>query len=219
MQTISSDLARQWWRALMDNVVQLLRDASTLLASGSAGRAQSLAVLAAEELGKAWRLYSAAEVSWRDDRPETRLPADFVSSAKHHASKLADAAAYGQGGSMMWDYWFARYREQSKSSKQLQQEAKNYNLMKQAGFYVDLRNGVVESPRSVGDDGVLSFILEIVQAANMLFVEDHVRMQNSGEDPDWTHEIWEPLIQLGRPKDGFHKPADVLGGRKDGGEL
>lgn len=40
-------------RAAVDNADRLLRDASTLLAAGSAPSAHSLAVLALEEIGKA----------------------------------------------------------------------------------------------------------------------------------------------------------------------
>lgn len=192
----------------MGNVVALLVDAQLLLDHGSPGRAQALGVLAAEELGKAWLLYSEAEHAWAGNLPDVEIPADFEKQARSHPAKITQAAQYGQGVSMMWEYWFASFASEAKSEEDLAVIAKQYNLKKQAGFYVDLAGEDVRSPSDVPADGVSGLLSEIAQAANMLLVEDHVRMQNSGEEPDWMHDVWQPIVQYG--KKNFNKPARIL---------
>lgn len=191
----------------MGNVIGLIRDSHLLLEHGSHGRAQALGVLAAEELGKAWMLYAAAEQSWAESVQTVAVPDDFEEQARRHPSKLSSAAAYGQGGSTLWADWF-REPDAPASENELVELARAYNKKKQAGFYVDRRSERVNSPDSIGPDGVAEFLAEIAKSTSMLLVEDHVRMQNSGEEPSWMDEIWEPLLAF--DSGNFTKRAAIL---------
>lgn len=66
-QEISAPAARQWWRALMENVVSLIKDAQLLVERDSPGRARSRAILGLEEPAKARWIYQSAQHVWTAD--------------------------------------------------------------------------------------------------------------------------------------------------------
>lgn len=122
-----------WWRALMDNVVGLLEDATALLDRESAGRALSLVVLASEELGKAVWVYRAAHRAWDGEEDFVQVPADFERFARRHPPKIKTAKRYA--------YWLKKdftrewpARDDDGDGAEFAEVADALNDMKQAGF-------------------------------------------------------------------------------------
>jgi len=206
---LSSDDARTWWLALMENVASLVRDSSLLADNGSPGRARSLLVLAAEELGKARWIYEAAEESWTAGGGLVELPADFEYRARTHPEKLAAAADYGDGNNGFWGDWFQYESGRRLVPDQQMENANQFNLHKQAGFYVDRRNGIVTSPADINADGVNEFLDRLAKAASMLFVEDHVRMQLQGHVRNDARQAHTMLLKCSQHR-GFREPANLL---------
>lgn len=86
---ITAQEARDWWRALMGNVVDLVEDAAVLLQNGSPGRARSLVVLASEELAKAIWLDQVAGEFWLvDDAAVLDVSREFTAArSQAHRSR------------------------------------------------------------------------------------------------------------------------------------
>jgi AbiV family abortive infection protein len=174
-EEISAEFARHWWKQLMANAVALVEDAALLASNQSPGRAQSLVVLAMEELAKARWIYEAAQRDW-------------------NAEKLQVAEQFASGLRGFWDPDRRIEYYELPDLASFEATAWQRNLDKQAGFYVDRSANLVSSPLHVSADGVADVIRRAAKVIQMHLIEDHTRQQDapdaglidSAEDLHWA---------------------------------
>nr|WP_275402555.1 AbiV family abortive infection protein [Streptomyces sp. SID13031] len=188
---ISAAFARRWWFALMANAVGLIEDAAVLAGHGSPGRAQSLVVLAMEELAKARWLYTAASAQWtsplglyglppREAGPVI-VPEGLRSTRRPHLEKLRVAEQFASGLGGFWDperrpeYYFPADLETFDTA------ARQRNTDKQAGLYVDRAGDVLATPLAIPPGPVADMIEQAAQTIEMQLIEDHTRQQDAPE--------------------------------------
>jgi AbiV family abortive infection protein len=141
-------------RAALQNAGRLVKDAGILLAAGSAPTAYSIAVLAIEEASKAFSWLDGATAS--DGQAQVEVPTEVA-----HANKLARAHAFLvlardllDDGAQLTD---------AEILDRAEQLAKDDNVAKQRGFYVDLENGLIKAPSDIGAAEAAE-IIEIAEA-------------------------------------------------------
>jgi AbiV family abortive infection protein len=216
---IDSAFARTWWRALMTNVVELLRDAFLLLGNDSPARAWSLGVLAMEELGKAEALSLAVSQAWSDGTARAQLPETVATMSTVHRLKLQASVRYGEGLPLFWaptSPWSHEVEpgepslsiedEIARGNEQRTAQARRLNLEKQAGFYVDRHDESITSPSQRGSTDIRQRLERVAGVALMHLIEDHSRMKfdaAEGVAYDGTHDLQCSLIAMGgSPMDG-----------------
>lgn len=201
---ISAELARKWWKTLMANAVALVEDAAMLAEHQSPGRAQALVVLAMEELAKARWLYEAAEYEWTaplglygmTPRPagSVAVPEGLRTARRPHAEKLQVAEQFASGLAVFWDSSRRQEYYSLLDLKTFETTARQRNLDKQAGFYVDRSGTSITSPLHVPPGEVEVDIQRAAQVIQMHLIEDHTRQQDahdpsmidSAEDLHWA---------------------------------
>lgn len=158
------DVARAYLWALLDNAVSLVEDAA-LLAEPSPARAQSLLILAYEELGKANWVYATFWKSWDAGATGAIIVEPMQTGARHHGAKL-QAGLDASGVLYSLPIWVTFQELEPKppesqrggSSDNSRVEtpaihdlmAARANEAKQRGFYVDLsRQGEIHTPRDL----------------------------------------------------------------------
>lgn len=219
--------AREYWKALMDNASALIRDAHLLLESGSFGRAQSLAVLAQEELGKALWVYETFERAWSTGDPDPREVKDLKKRARDHVHKYATAFVFGDELPEFWgDYGNLRQPEAGEEwadafarwAREADEAADLANRQKQAGFYVDRSaSGVISAPSSIELGSIAEDLQTAGQVVEMLLIKDHTRMKHEASTRyDSTHEQQFRLLPITHPE-AWAAATDAL--RKSGGSL
>lgn len=188
----------------MANAVALVEDAAVLAEHHGPGRAQALVVLAMEELAKARWLYEGAQGEWSAPlglygtapRPAgtVEVPEGLLSARRPHTAKLQVAEQFASGLDGFWgsarrnEYYFLP------DLKTFEATARQRNLDKQAGFYVDRSDALITSPLHVPPGEVESDILRAAQVIQMRLIEDHTRQQHaadpsmidSAEDMHWA---------------------------------
>lgn len=189
VESISAEFARQWWKSLMANAVALVQDAALLATHGSPGRAQALVVLAMEELAKARWLYQAAEWEWtaplglygQAARPAgaVEVPQGLRATRRPHAEKLQVAEQFASGLGGFWNPARRNEYYELPDVKTFEATAKQRNLSKQAGFYVDRADKTITSPLQIPGDGVVGHIHRGAKVIQMHLIEDHTRQQDS----------------------------------------
>lgn len=203
-EQISAEFARHWWKQLMANAVALVEDAALLASNQSPGRAQSLVVLAMEELAKARWIYDAAQGEWNGPLclygQEHRLagpilvPEGLRTTRRPHAEKLQVAEQFASGLRGFWDPDRRIEYYELPDLASFEATARRRNLDKQAGFYVDRSGKVITSPLHVPADGVADAIRRAAKVIQMHLIEDHTRQQDapdaglidSAEDLHWA---------------------------------
>lgn len=175
---LTPDASREWWVALITNATDLIADAVILADAGSYGRAQSLSVLAAEEVGKARTVFDHARFTWTSDGAyNMKLPDDFEQQSRHHLSKLHSYAEYADQLGPFWGDYSGFESDEVDDRQPDENELKKLNLLKQRGFYVDWKKGDLFQPRDVDSEFVMSVLVEIAQVAEMMLIEDHTDMK------------------------------------------
>ncbi|MGX9296795.1 AbiV family abortive infection protein [Tsukamurella paurometabola] len=182
---LSAARAREFWHALMANAVGLIEDAATLLAAGSAGRAQSLLVLALEELARADAVYWASLTAWEGEADTVEL-APVEEGGKHlsvsnsHRDKIEHAERNALNLGPFWgDYSGWAPGEE----RPVPRVPKEVDEAKQAGFYVANRQrngGGFASPLDIEKEPVTAELERVAQLAEMALIEDHTRKQDLG---------------------------------------
>ncbi|MCX5318073.1 AbiV family abortive infection protein [Streptomyces sp. NBC_00154] len=232
MVEMSPGQARQFWKALMDNASSLITDAHTLLSAGSYGRARSLTVLAQEELGKALWIYNVFQNAWsRGDKTPRNVNA-LAQHGRSHTKKYLQAVVFGDELAEFWgdysgmrdlgsDYesWEEAHRQREKEAEIAAREA---NLAKQRGFYVDRdSDGAVHSPPAIPAGTTADDLRTAAQVIEMLLISDHSRMKSNTAVPyDSTHQQQFRLLPVSHPEDwGGTDPEaeedDLLAGGQD----
>lgn len=191
-EIISAQFARTWWKELMANSVALVDDAAALARNASPGRAQALVVLALEELAKARWLYDAANWEWtrplglygQEPAPSesVAVPDGLRSTRRLHTDKLKVAEQFASGVAGFWDPTRRHEYYQLADLETFETAARQRNVDKQAGFYVDRAGDTITSPLGVPDSGVAGAILHAAQVVEMQLIEDHTRQQDAPDD-------------------------------------
>lgn len=192
-QTIAAVVARTWWKTLMANACALVEDAAALAERESYGRARSLVVLGMEELAKARWLYEAGQYEWSkplglygrvpESAADVVIPDQLRTTRRPHAEKLKTAERFASGLGGFWDedrrseYYFPDDLDV------FEEMAKQRNLDKQAGLYVDREQCAISSPLDIGSEGIHQLIQHAAQVLEMHLIEDHTRQQDT-PDPD-----------------------------------
>lgn len=189
LEEISAAFARQWWKTLMANTVALVEDSSVLANHDSPGRAQALIVLAMEELAKARWLYQAAEWEWSaplglygaTPRPAQAIgvPEGLRAARRPHSEKLKVAEQFASGLAGFWDPARRMEYYDLASPETFEATAKQRNLDKQAGFYVDRSGETITSPLQVPPGVVGDEIRRAAKVIQMHLIEDHTRQQDA----------------------------------------
>ncbi|MFD6114030.1 AbiV family abortive infection protein [Streptomyces yangpuensis] len=213
MVEMSPGQAREFWKALVDNASALIADAHTLLAVGSYGRARSLTVLAQEELGKALWIYDVFQNAWsQGDKAPRRVDA-LATHGRNHAKKYLQAVVFGDELAEFWgDYSRVRATSSEAASwdetHQLRQAeaetaAREANLAKQRGFYVDRNDDqTVLSPTAIEPGTTAEDLQTAAQVIEMLLIQDHSRMKFDAVTPyDSTHRQQIRLLPVSHPED------------------
>jgi len=213
LETVTASFARKWWRALMANACALVEDADALAARGSVGRAQALLVLAMEELAKARWLYGAAEYEW--SRPlglyglppepagDVVIPEGLRNRRLSHLTKLQTAEQYGSGLGGFWDASRCMEFYQLRDLAAFEAVARQRNLDKEAGFYVDRDDDVILSPLEATGEGAQDLVLLAAQTIEMLLIEDHTRQQDApdGAPVDSSQDLHWAIMPLAHPQE------------------
>lgn len=203
-ETISAEFARHWWKSLMANSVALVEDAAILANHGSPGRSQALIVLAMEELAKARWLYQVSEREWTEllglygfaPRParDVLVPQGLRTTRRPHAEKLQVAEQFASGLGGFWDSCRRMEYYELPDLATFEATARQRNLDKQAGLYVDRSDGTITSPLHVPADGAAEDVRRAAKVIQMHLIEDHTRQQDcpdpslidSAEDLHWA---------------------------------
>lgn len=203
--------ARVFWKALMDNASALIADAHVLLGVESFGRARSLTVLAQEELGKALWIYDEFETAWSTGAETTREVGRLAVHGRSHAQKYLEAFVFGDELAFFWGDSsrlrrpHAESREENLARRQREAEdaARQANLDKQAGFYVDRgEDGAISSPTTIDAADIQAELQTAAQVVEMLLIQDHSRMKMYARTPyDSTHEQQFRLLPISHPED------------------
>ncbi|MER7335985.1 MULTISPECIES: AbiV family abortive infection protein [unclassified Micromonospora] len=212
MTTTTSQDARTFWKALMDNASSLIADADLLLSAGSFGRARALTVLAQEELGKAVWVYDTFSSAWSTGDSEPRKVDRLARHGRDHVQKFLEAFVYGDELPAFWgDYEAMDTRRQGESwedawqrrQREAEAAAKEANTAKQRGFYVDRdKVGTISSPTCFGAGTVADDLAVAAQVVEMLLIRDHSRMKMEAvTEYDSTHDQQFRLLPISHPED------------------
>jgi AbiV family abortive infection protein len=210
---LSTKNARELWKALMDNAASLVRDAELLGRSESFGRASSLTVLAQEELGKALWIYDAFQASWSAGEDQIRDVKDIKEHGRNHTKKYMEAIVFGRELAFFWGEYDQddEYGDDQESWERIWQErqqkaelaAKEANLLKQRGFYVDQgTDGSIKSPAGIEKGTLVQDLQTAARVIEMLLIKDHTRMKHDSAGPyDGTHSTQFNLLPIAHPED------------------
>lgn len=195
----------------MTNACALVEDADFLAAHGSMGRAQALLVLAIEELAKARWLYEAAEYQWSrplglyglEPQPAGNIvvPEQLRNRRLPHLTKLQTAEQYASGLGSFWDAARRIEYYQLPDLAAFESAARQRNLDKRAGFYVDRDDDVILSPLEAGPEGVPDLVVLSAQTIEMHLIEDHTRQQDAPDDApvDSSQDLHWAILPLAHP--------------------
>jgi len=197
MATMTPMTARALWLALLDNAARIVVEADALFPSP---RAQSLVVLAQEEVGKAVWVYKTFSGAWndRDETPDEVL--QLRKQGRSHIAKLMEAA----------DFWTALV-EVPDSPQPVEIElvkahapemlltylsgiAHEDNEAKKKGFYVDLEeDGTFTVPHEIERPLLRSHIWEAADMIQWCLIEDSLGATAGGQPAPRTQAIADRL--------------------------
>ena len=184
---LSAKNARELWKALMANAALLWCATRTLTAFRRVfGRAWSLTVLAQEELGKALWIYDAFQDSWSAGKDDIQVVKVIKEHGRNHARKYMEAIVFGRELASFWgDYGQDDdYGDDQESWERIWQErrqkaevaAKEANLLKQRGFYVDQEaGGSIQSPAGIEQGELVQDLQTAAQVIEMLLISQFPR--------------------------------------------
>jgi len=190
--------ARAFWLALLDNAARIIIEADALFPSP---RAQSLVVLAQEEVGKAVWVYRSFWDAWNNgDETPLEVP-ELRKQGFQHLAKLREATDFSTlmvevpGNAEPVEIELVRTHAPDVLQAYLEGVAQEDNEAKKRGFYVDLRaDGSFTVPHEI-ERPLLRF--QIWEAADMIkwfLVEDHLRASVTGKPVSPTEEV-EALLE------------------------
>ena len=185
--------ARAFWLALLDNAARIIIEADALFPSP---RAQSLVILAQEEVGKAVWVYKTFWNAWNDGDETPREVTELRKQGFHHLAKLIEATDFltthveVPGSPEPVEIELVKTNAPAVLVNYLEGLAQEDNEAKKRGFFVDLRaDGSFTVPHEI-DRPLLRF--QIWQAADMIqlfLVEDHLRASVTGKPASPTEKV------------------------------
>jgi AbiV family abortive infection protein len=185
--------AGAFWLALLDNAARITIEADALFPSP---RAQSLVVLAQEEVGKAVWVYKSFWNAWNDGDETPREVPELRKQRFDHLAKLMEATDFSTalvevpGSPEPVEIELVKTYAPDVLDAYLEGLAQEDNEAKKRGFYVDLRaDGSFTVPHEI-DRPLLRF--QIWQAADMIkwfLTEDHLRASLTGKPISPTDEV------------------------------
>lgn len=216
-EDLSATVARQYWRALVENAISLIEDAARLV-ENSPARARSLLILAREETGKASKLYDLAAVAWSEGRQVVTLDGRFVGLEKMHNPKITASIEADEDLDPFWGDYSA-YEDFDVETDDLEKwvrkkdldrkaHAGMLNLQKQAGFYVDRVSQTITAPVDAEVGDMRLALIRAAQVAEMLLISDHTRTQYlPAERQDSTMDLQMRVMPYSHP-DEFFEASD-----------
>lgn len=185
--------ARAFWLALVDNAARILVEADDLFPSP---RAQSLVVLAQEEVGKAVWVYEAFWDAWNDggetpiEVPELRKQGRLHLAKLMKATDFATALVEVPDSSEPVEYELVKEHAPELLVTYSTGLAQSDNRAKQRGFYVDLdEDGSFTVPHEIDRPHLRSQIWEAAQMVKTLLDEDSLRASVAGQPVPGTKEV------------------------------
>ena len=185
--------ARAFWLALLENAARIIIDANALFPSP---RAQSLIVLAQEEVGKAvWVSKSFQDAWYHGDETPHEVP-ELSKKAANHLAKLIAAADFGTlfvevpGNTEPVEIELVKTHAPEVLDAYLKRLAKEDNEAKMSGFYVDLRaDGSFTVPHTIERPLLRSQIWETADMIQWFLSEDHLLASITGNPVSSTKEV------------------------------
>lgn len=196
----------------MANAVALVEDASALAGRGSAGRVQALLVLAMEEVAKARWLYEAAEWEWSaplglyGSAPRepglVEVPDGLRATRTPHAEKLQVVEQFASGLGGFWDPQRRIEYYQLLDLETFRGLARQRNLDKQAGFYVDRAADRIASPLDIPAGGIAEQVRRAAKVIQMHLIQDHTRQQDTSIPGriDSAEELHQTILPYSNPE-------------------
>ena len=185
--------ARAFWLALLENAARIIIDADALFPSP---RAQSLVVLAQEEMGKAVWVYKSFWNAWNDGDEKLRDVPELRKQGLHHLAKLIETFEFLTARvevpefSEPVDIELVKAHAPDVLDAYLKGLAQEDNEAKKRGFYVDLRaDGSFTVPHEI-DRPLLRFqIWETADMIQWFLVEDRLRASVTGRPVSPTEDV------------------------------
>ena len=176
--------ARAFWAALLENAARIIVDADNLFPSP---RAQSLVVLAQEEVGKAVWVQNAFRKAWSDGDESPRDVPELREQGFRHLAKLIAASDFSTLAVEVPGYTEPVEIELVKAhaphvlDAYLTGLARQDNEAKKNGFYVDLHaDGSFTVPHEIDIPLLRSQIWEAADMVKWCVDEDHLWGSTSG---------------------------------------
>ncbi len=196
------------WRSLVDNAAGLIVDAYVLYPTSPA-RAQSLIVLAQEELGKSEWVFDACWEGWKSGSGE---PVNVPRLRDHGRSHIEKFATAHEASEIVRFFWTVPPDENFGETVALsdgevrdlyRRFARAADADKQRGFYVDLQDdGTLSVPKSIDRPRLAD---EIVIAAQLCLQVMHCDALLADVDRDCMPDMVETL-SLVRPISESRRP-------------
>lgn len=185
--------ARAFWLALLDNAARIVVEADLLFPSP---RAQSLVVLAQEEVGKAVWVYKTFWSAWNDgDETSSEVP-ELRKQGRAHIAKLMEATDFitglveVPGSPKPVEIELVRTHAPEVLVAYLEGVAHEDNQAKQKGFYVDLEeDGTFTVPHEIDRPLLRSQIWEAADMIKWFLDEDRLRASVVGDPVPPTKEV------------------------------
>jgi AbiV family abortive infection protein len=193
MTTMTPTAARALWLALLDNAARIVVEADALFPSP---RAQSLVVIAQEEVGKAVWVYKTFWSAWcHGDETPSEVP-ELRKLGRRHIEKLMQATDFATGmlevpgspGPVEIELVWIHAPEVLVAY--LESAAHDDNEAKQNGFYVDLQeDGTFTVPHEIDRPLLRSQIWEAADMIKWFLDEDCLRASVARRPVPPTKEV------------------------------
>lgn len=193
MAMMTPTAARPLWLALLDNASRLVVEEDALFPSP---RAQSLVVLAQEEVGKAAWVAKAFRDAWNGRDKTPREVPELRSQGRSHVAKLMQATAFTAalvevpGNAEPVEIELVELHAPEVLIGYIKGAAHEDNEAKQKGFYVDLQeDGTFTVPHEVDRPFLRSQIWGAADMIEWSIAEDHLFASVTGQRPPSTEEV------------------------------
>lgn len=157
-------------------------------------------------------IYEAFSTAWNTGATQPRAVDRLAKHGRDHVRKFLEAIVYGDELALFWGDYSSldqrrdgESREDARNRRRAEAEtaAKEANVLKQRGFYVDRDEaGAISSPTAIEGVGVADDLQVAAQVVEMLLIRDHSRMKMDAQtDYDSTHEQQFRLLPISHPED------------------
>ncbi|MCK0117009.1 AbiV family abortive infection protein [Isoptericola sp. S6320L] len=179
MAMMTPAAARTYWLVLLDNASRLVVEADALIPSP---RAQSLVVLAQEEVGKGVWVYKTFWSAWSNgDETPSEVP-ELRKQGLHHVPKLAEASGFliplveFPGSPNPVEVEFVKAHDPEWLLAHLTGIAQEDNQAKKKGFYVDLEeDGSFTVPHEINRPDLRGQVWMVADMIKWFLTEDALR--------------------------------------------